>query len=65
MINRAIGKRSTAKDAKDAKETTTGELRAFVQNSVSGSVVFRIRKQVFYFASFASLAVNVFLPLNK
>ena len=37
----------TAKDAKDAKETTIDVVRDFIQNSVSGGVMFGNRKQFF------------------
>jgi hypothetical protein len=35
--------------AKDAKETTTGDLRVFVRSRALDSVVVGIGKQVFYF----------------
>jgi hypothetical protein len=50
----------TAKDAKDAKETTIEELRVFIENSVLGSAIFASRKQLPYFAPFASFAVRLY-----
>ena len=50
----------TAKDAKDAKETNVEALTVFIENRVSGSVIFLIKKHVFYFASLASFAVRLY-----